>query len=438
MSPAREALGTDEIHGVVVKSQADAALSSASRVQAVSLLVRAAHPVLLAYATRLFGLATFGAFLASQGAVFVVARVALFGLDRALLVRAPRLTRGEGRVPLGAAMRVVTLTSLVGALAVAVFLLCAVPAASGAFIAVASLSVVPVALLEVVALVAIARGHFTLTTLVRDACAPILAIALVFLPVWPRADALSYALSFAMATLLALVLLGAKLAVDEAVDMRLSAPLPRDVRRTARGSFAADTLQTLAQRVDVLALAIVASSSIVGAYGVIAQFSQTLRALRTGLEPLVQKRVAEGDAREAPHTAETELRAAVRAALGLQIPLAACFVLFRVELLAFFGVHAAHASHALVLLTVGHVASTLLAFEVAVLHARARGLDVAFALAVGATVQALCFFVFVPMLGLVGAALASALGVCVPGVVASLRRRALERRPLRTPKEALT
>lgn len=425
-SPACDARGTTRFHGVVVKAQSDAALASAARIHALTLVLRAGHPVLLALATRSLGLASYGAFLASQGLVFVLARLALAGLDRALLVTAPKLARAGAGMPLGRAGAIVLASSSIGAVVVGLGIAATVPAASSALVVIAGASVVPVALVELFAHAAIARGRFTQATLVREALAPTLAIALVFLPFWPHEGGVAFAASFALATSLAAIALGLPLLFDEAVDLRVRPALPTRVTRAARGALFADGVATLTQRLDVVVLALVAAPPIVGAYGVVMQFAQTLRGLRAGLEPVVQKRVAERDAEGVVTSADDASRSARAAALRFQIPLALAFVVLAEPLLAFFGVHARaeDARQALYVLVLGQLASTPLAFEMAILHGRGRGRSVAMALLAGALAQAALFVTLVPVAGLLGAAVAAAIATNVPGAIAALLRRA--------------
>jgi O-antigen/teichoic acid export membrane protein len=427
-SRMRVVRGTQAVHGVVVTAHQDLALRRATRVQALSLVLRAGQPVLLAFATRVHGLAAFGAFIAAQAAVFVAARVALLGLDRALLVTAPSLAR-EGRgVPLGRALAIVTGTSVVGACVVAAFIEASVPTADAAFIAIASVAVLPVAVVELASQVTIGRGRFASAMLIRDVLAPLLSISLVFLPSWSRGDARAYVVSFVVAMSAASFALLAPLCLDPSIALHPGRALPTRVIRVGRGALIADGVATAAQRLDVAVLALVAAPALVGAYGVLMQFANTLRALRAGLEPEVQRRVAEADATAGVRVRTAGVRReALRATLRLQLPVAFAFVVFRERALGFFGVHGDAAEVALCVLTVGHVASTFVAFEVAVLHGRGRGLEVAFVLTLGAALQLALFFSLVPQYGVVGAAFASAIAVNVPGLVGAYRRRAHER-----------
>lgn len=419
---------TRDVHGVVVTAHHDLALGRAARVQAVSLVLRAGQPVLLAFATRVHGLAAFGAYLAAQAAIFVAARVALLGLDRALLVTAPSLARDGRGVPLGRALVCVAAASTVGASLVAMFLLVCVRDVDASFVATASIAVVPVAVVELASQVTIARGRFAMATLIRDVVAPLVAIALVFVPVWTQGDAHAYVVSFAIAMTAAAFALLAPLCLDPAIDLRVGRALPSRVIRVGRGALVADGVATASQRLDVAVLALVAAPALVGAYGVLMQFANTLRAFRTGLEPEVQRRVAESDVRAGARVRTTNVRReALRATLALQIPVAIVFLVFRRASLGFFGVSGGAAELALGVLVAGHVVSTLVAFEVAVLHGRGRGLDVALVLTLGAVIQVSLFFALVPPYGIVGAACASAIAALVPGLVGSRRRQAHER-----------
>ena len=424
---------TNAVQGVVVKAHQDLALRRAARVQALSLVLRAGQPVLLAFATRVHGLAAFGAFIAAQAAVFVAARVALLGLDRALLVTAPSLARDGHGVPLGRALVIVGTTCVGGACVVAAFIAASVPDADPVFIGIASSAVLPVAVVELASQVTIGRGRFASATLVRDVLAPLLAISLVFLPVWTRGDARAYVVSFVVAMTAASCALLVPLCFDPAVTLHPGRALPARVIRAGRGALVADGVATAAQRLDVAVLALVAVPALVGAYGVLMQFANTLRAFRTGLEPEVQRRVAEADATAGVRVRTRGVRReALWATLALQLPVAFAFIVFRARVLGFFGVHGDAAEVALCVLTIGHVASTFVAFEVAVLHGRGRGFDVAFVLALGAAMQVALFFTLVPQYGLVGAAFASALAGILPGVVGAQRRRAHERAALQT------
>jgi O-antigen/teichoic acid export membrane protein len=264
-------------------------------------VMRAGHPVLLIAVTRTFGAGTWGVFVAGQAMVMVAARVSLLGLDRGLLYWVPRALASGQPTGIGpAAWRVLAVASLLAMLgagwgAPRLASSWDAPEAIPALVVLAW-STVPLALMELLTMASVARRRVEAQVVVRELVVPIATVggALVLYHQGWRETGLAWAYFHAHWAGAVLAWIACRWMLRGTSGLGRGWRLPGELRRHARPLWGADLSHSLIRRVDAVLLGLLAGPVAVGVYGVVSQFGNTIRSLRTSFEPMVLSIVSDG------------------------------------------------------------------------------------------------------------------------------------------------
>lgn len=264
--------------------------------------LRAAHPVLLALATRRYGAASWGIYVAGQAAAYIALRLCLMGYDRSLLYWVPRSLDERGcvvglrpmflRVGLLSLLVAVILSLFGGAWVARVWEVDRVEALLTPMFATLPL----LALTELCSTGLIGMRHLRTQTVVRDSVIPLafVVLAVVFDALGVGREGLGYAY-------FASYFLGVGLTAHAFyTHFRPVMPakeswfaMPGAWQNYARPLWASEVMQTLIQRIDVVILALFLSPALLGVYGIAMQFGNTVRSLRTAFDSMFTAIVAE-------------------------------------------------------------------------------------------------------------------------------------------------
>lgn len=396
---------------------------------------RALHPVLLAWVTLAFGPERWGVFVASNAAVWFALRFALQGLDQALPwwiqkhhgVPISGLRAALRRVALRATGIAVLVAALSGPLLGPAWGMPALP------IALVALSLVPLALTEMLVQATVARRRLELQVGVREVLVPavhaFVALALHSLGVVE----LGLALGFLVATTLGLgvAAFGFRrvFPAGSLADERGFA-LPDELRRYATPLFGAGLAATFVARADTLAVALFADPFSVGVYGVVKQFVNTVASIRSSFESIVTAIVSDAAAGGARvQAARGRLARGFSYATTLvtltQLPVVAFFVGFAGWLLPLFGEGFERGEDA-VAIGCGLLAlHGLLGLAGQVVNGVGGSRATLVAAAITVTLQSVLLLVGVPRFGIEGAAAATGVALLAQALVQLVQMRAL-------------
>ena len=391
--------------------------------------MRAAHPLLLVLTTQLYGAARWGIFVAAQAAVMLVARVSLLGFDKGLLYWLP--TRDRAGQATG--LRRILVWAMAASVACALLgVLCAGPLAAERGLPQASvpwtwmaLGILPQALGEFFSYASVARRRPEVLVVVRDLVLPftLVGAAIGFHLLGFPDHGLAWAFLLAQCLGAATAFIGFRRQAGgmRAAD-RSEAVDPAFVQY-ALPLWAAEGLAVATFRLDALVLAACVEPAMVGVYGVVTQFGNTVRGGRVALDPVVHAVAA--DMATAPD------RQKVRTAFGLasdmvmatQLPLAFAAICFAPLVLPWFGDGFARGELAVIIACVGWTVNGFLGLAGPVVSGYGGSRATLLIGVVTLLVLALALALLVPALGIDGAALAVALAFVTQGVLQCLGMR---------------
>lgn len=252
-------------------------------------VLKLAMPVLLALATRAYGAARWGEFLAVQALVLIAMRVALLGLDKGILWLVAARARRDALAGVRPALLTVTATSLL-----ACALLWAAPLLGAASrsdtLRISALALPPYALSELLLHAAMGQRRMELQVLVRDTINPLFQVltALTLFQLGHGEQGLAWGFVLSHLLGLAIASVGFRRLFREAAwpsDEALL--LPPALRRYAAPLWLAEVASSLSLRLDTLALAAYCDAATVGVWGIVSQFATALRQMRKAYDPIV-------------------------------------------------------------------------------------------------------------------------------------------------------
>ncbi|MEZ4329086.1 MAG: lipopolysaccharide biosynthesis protein [Polyangiales bacterium] len=393
--------------------------------------VRAGHPLLLALTTHLYGAGRWGLFVAAQAGVMLAVRVALLGFDKGLLYWLPQRDRAGARSGLAGIAAVAGSSALLLTLLAA---LAAGPLADSRGLPEArlpwslmALGILPQAVGDFFAYASVARRRPEVLVLVREVVLPFslvgAAIALHALGL----EELGLAWAFLASQCLGAVAAGVAYwrcvgRFDEGDRQR---ELSSGFVRYALPLGAAETLNVLLFRLDALVLAALVDPALVGVYGVVTQFGNTVRGARASFEPVVHAVAA--DMATAPRGERVREGFGLASSLvfATQLPLAFAAVMLAPLVLPWFGPGFERGQTAVVIACVGWTLNGLLGLAGPVVSGFGGSrVTLLVGLATLGVLGAL-LGVLVPPYGVDGAALAVALAFVLQGLLQCAAMRAL-------------
>jgi O-antigen/teichoic acid export membrane protein len=388
------------------------ALNRALGVQALGYVLKAGLPFLLALATRTYGAATWGVFVAVQTLVLMAVRFGLLGLDKATLwwvgAHDPRHMR-RALIP---ALLLSSLSSVLTALVLAVAgepIIARWDGASGVQVSALRIALIGLPLLaisEVLLNASMGQRKMGLQVAVRDTLVPTLWLvaALVFhwLGLHETGLCWAFVLSNGTGLLVAAVIVLRAPSDHGPVSLRL----PPELVRYAVPSWLNEMANTAILRVDTLVLAAVADPFSVGIWGVIVQFGNAMRSIRRAFDPILIAVTARISRAHDPERLAHALSYATQLVSLTQLPVFVFILLFAGELLPLYGQGFGQGSVALCVLCGFWLLSGSLSLTGVVLagygHARLNLMLTV----IGLVLLVPLLFLVVPPYGLVGAALA--------------------------------
>lgn len=355
-------------------------------VNALGYVLKLLNPILLAVVTRVYGETQWGVFVTIQATYLLAARVALLGLDKAVLWWIPRTTPANAKEGLGGVLLWVLVTSALATFCLGWLLpwtASHIGFAESAFLApthlrtlrwiAASLPVFTIS--EVLIHATMGRRKMGVQVLVKGTLVPLLIFAIALALFWTplRADGIGIAFFISQ-----LVGLGASAWAFNVLFRQSpwtnTLRVPRPMVRYALPMWGSEFANTLFQRLDIFFLTALAGPAAVGIWGVLVQIGNQFRAIRQAFDPIaiaVTSSVsAEADRTEertekrvsAPsQSALDRLRTAFNRAVFLvalvQVPVVAAIFWFASPLLSIFGEQFPEGTLALRILLLGWFAA---------------------------------------------------------------------------------
>lgn len=375
-------------------------------------LLKLGTPVLTWLVIYCYGTRDFGVFVVAQATMMIAFRVCLLGFDKGLWWWIPRVDSGRAFSVLGGILPpVVGLGTIVSAACyLGAELLATWSREPEAAIGLRwlALSVVPMALLELLVAAAIGKRKLGAQVLIKDGFVPIahLGFALSFYVAGVGVNGLPLAFvsSRVAGALLALHYL-LKATDFEPNDLR-PARLPRAFVAYSFPSWLTELGNSFVQRMDVLAMSAFTTPDLVGAYGATLQVGNTLKSVRQAFDPILLAILSEVSARADVRRLRASFSHATALLLATQLPLYVAILLFSTPLMGLLGPGYEVAASGVMVLAGFSLLNSVTGFHGHVVSAYGRSDLILLGLGVTGLLQAVLLATLVPLHGLVGATLA--------------------------------
>ncbi len=404
-------------------------LTRGAAVNLVGNLFKLADPVLLVAVAATYGAEAFGLFFVAQAIVLLLLRVALLGLDKAMLWWIPR-EQGLAPTPLLRRAAMVSV-SLAVVLTSAVVMLASPetlaalgrPADAATPLRLLALSLPLLVGIELATHATMGTRRMGVNVLVKDVVQPIAfpLLALAFAAFDLQDTGLGFAYLGGNALGLGVALVGVR---RRFAGMPSGTETPAGLWGYALPMWGAEVSNSLLQRIDVLLVeALTANFALVGVWGIVAKLSNSLRAIRRSFDPIVASIAAD------PAVAQQRLRSVMSRATvlvsAIQVPVVVFLFAFVDDLLALFGGAFDSAGPPLMILATCWLFASALGLAGVALYARGHSrLHLANILGTIIVVTG-CGLVLIPRFALVGAALSVAIGYLAQAVAQAIQLRRL-------------
>ena len=404
-------------------------LARGATVNLVGNLFKLADPVLLVAVAATYGAEAFGLFFVAQAIVLLLLRVALLGLDKAMLWWIPR-EQGFAPTPLlrraatvSVSLAVVLTAAVVGLAGPGAMEALGRPAEAATPLRLLALSLPLLVGIELTTHATMGTRRMGVNVLVKDVVQPVafplLALGLAALGLQSTGLAWAYLGSNALALGVAWSGMRRRFsAMPEGTDA------PPGLWGYALPMWGAEVSNSLLQRIDVLLVeALTADLALVGVWGIVAKLSNSLRAIRRSFDPIVASIAA--DPAVAQHRLRSVMSRATVMVSALQVPVVVFLFVFVDDLLALFGGAFDSAGPPLMILATCWLFASVLGLAGVALYARGHSrLHLANILGTIVLV-ALLGVVLIPRFALVGAAASVAGGYLAQAVAQAIQLRVL-------------
>jgi O-antigen/teichoic acid export membrane protein len=387
-------------------------------------------PVLIALATRAYGVERWGLFVAAQAVALVAARLSLLGLDKSLLWSIASREPSQALVGVRPACMLVALTSTLVSLSLvlAPALLSFEDSARAETLRVVALGIPPFALSEILLHTTLGRRRMELQVAVRETLNPLLqvAAALALFHLGWAERGLAWSFVIAQGVGLAAAWLGFRhIFRGTPRPAREGFAIPRPMLRYAAPLWLADSANSFLLRLDTLALAALTDPATVGIWGVVTQFANALRQIRRAYDPLVTAITA----RIAVQADSRRLTAAFSYAAQMvaltQLPVFAVLFTFADAILPLYGPGFERGTSALIVLAAFFLLSGGAGLSGLVVNGYGRSSLMLVNVLVNLALQLGLLLWLVPRHGLIGAAVAIGASLCAVNVLQLLEMRAI-------------
>lgn len=391
--------------------------------------LKAAHPVLMVFLVRAYSAEAFGLFITAQAVLLVLTRMCVLGLDKALLWWVPQQAEGER----AHATRACLTWSL--GVAAGCALLCMLGAElladwidapeAAASLRIMSFSLVPMVGMELLLGMTMGTRRMGTSVLVRETIQPLgmVLFGLALYPLGWGTVGLSVAMVLAYSLGCVVALWSARRIFASDKDTHEGLRVPEAIWQYAWPLWVAEMASTSLQRMDTWAIAALSDLRTVGIYGVVVQFSNTIRQVRRGYDHIllaVTARIfSDGDTSRLT----TGYSYVTSMVLLTQLPILMFFILFAGDLLPLYGEGFEEGTTAVVILSAFWVFNGATALSGVVISAYGRS-RITLCNALGTVaLQGCLLWWFVPRYGLDGAACAVGLAYALLSVVQIIQMR---------------
>jgi O-antigen/teichoic acid export membrane protein len=386
------------------------AISRALGTQVLGYVVKAGLPLLLALATQAYGV-QWGVFVALQSLVLIAVRVAVGGLDKALLWWVGAHDPREIGRALWPSVAIVSAGSLAVSALIAVLGRAILAHWDGT--SVDQLPALTIMLLglplmgvtDVLLHAAMGQRRMGPQVAIRDTLVPIswLLAALLFHAIGWRETGLCWAfvVSQALGLVAAIGSLG-RLRATAAFSLRP----PPDLLRFALPSWLNEIANSTLLRIDVLILAALADPLTVGIWGLIVQFGNAMRSIRRAFDPILIAVVADISKQPDRQRLAEALSYATQLVFLSQHPVFVFLLLFGTPLLTIYGSGFDAGGPALSLLAAFWLLNGATSLSGTVIAGYGHARWALFMTLLGIAIEVPLLWVLVPRYGLVGAAIA--------------------------------
>lgn len=404
-------------------------LTRGATINLVGNVFKLADPLLLVAVAATYGAEAFGLFFVAQAVVLLLLRVALVGLDKAMLWWIPReqgfspaaLLRRSATVSMSLA--VVITAAVVGFAGPETMEALGRPAEASTPLRLLVLSLPLLVGIELSTHATMGTRRMGVNVLVKDVIQPVAfpVLALGLAAIDLRSTGLAWAYLGSNALALAAAWVGMRrrfAAMPEGTDS------PPELWRYALPMWGAEISNSLLQRIDVLLVeAFTANFALVGVWGIVAKLSNSLRAIRRSFDPIVASIAAD------PAVAHRRLRSVMSRATvmvsALQVPVVVFLFVFVEDLLALFGGAFDSAGPPLMILASCWLITSALGLAGVALYARGYSrLHLANILGT-IVVVAVAGAALIPRFALVGAAASVAIGYLAQAIAQAIQLRIL-------------
>lgn len=272
-------------------------LRRGATVNMIGYALKIAHPVLLAIVTQLYGAERFGVFVVAQAAITVTARACTLGLESGVAWWVARQDPERERSGVLGALIVVTVTSLLAALAIALGPRELIAAWAGDADAGRSIQWMAAALpffvvSEVLLFATMGKRRMEPQVIVRETAVPVVMFGSAAALYAGGFSSSGLAIAFFASQLIGLV--GAWLFFARVFreSRFIDASVPPDLARFAAPVWVSHITNSTLQRVDLLIVGALTSPATVGVYAIVVQFANAVRAIRRSFDPIVSAIVA--------------------------------------------------------------------------------------------------------------------------------------------------
>lgn len=302
------------------------------------------QPPLAVLVVRAYGAETFGVYTAANTVLWLALRFGLLGLDKGLLWWVARAGAASAQSAIRASLFWVTAASAATAAVIAGVLTPLLARWSGLegvepVLRAMCAGLIPMSLTELLLCVGLAQRRVGAKVFVRDGLLPtsFAAVALLAHAFGYRGPA-GLAGAFLVSHLSSLVAAGLTLRRSLPARMlTLPGVLPVELVRYTRSAFAAELVNSLSQRIDVLIVAALTDARSVGVWAAVMQIGNVVRAIRRSFDPIVMTTFAQIGALPERRRLARSFSHATRLIVTTQTPVLAFLMAFAAPLLGLFG-----------------------------------------------------------------------------------------------------
>jgi O-antigen/teichoic acid export membrane protein len=375
--------------------------------------VKLGLPVLLAFGTRAYGAASWGAFVTLQALVMIAVRIAILGLDKAMLWWIP--SRGPEGYPalrpvlalvVGSALAVAGALELLGQPLLAVF--DQASASQLTSLRIMLIGLPPFAATEVLLNASMGRQRMEPNVIVRDTLQP--ASLIGFAVLLHAAGVVDVGLAWAFVLSNVLGLAAALVFHRRVFDVtppppELARP-PRALLRYALPVWAAEFLNTVLLRVNALLVAGFTDPATVGVWSIVMQFGTAMRSIRGAFDSIVTVIAADISRKHDGERLSATLSYAAQLVTLTQLPLFALLLAYADLILPLYGAPFASGSVPLIVICLFWLVHGAAGLAGVVLSGYGKSNLTLINSLVVLLAQVLLLIALVPPLGLAGAAIA--------------------------------